>query len=71
MERITTVDQAWEYLIDYSIATEEELQLVTSSTMMGYSFETLESVVYVRTGYTSFDQLMDLDDEDSEEDNDE
>lgn len=70
MERITTVDQAWEYLIDYSIATEEELQLVTC--INGYSFEVMEQVLDVRTGYRSFDQLMDLDDdEDSEEDSDE
>lgn len=69
MERIGSIDQAWEYLIEYGYATEEELQLVTC--INGYSFEVMQQVLDVRTGYTSFDQLMDLDDEDSEEDNDE
>lgn len=69
MERITTVDQAWEYLTEYGTATEEELQLVTC--INGYSFEVMEQVLDVRTGYKSFDQLMDLDDEDSEDDSEE
>ena len=69
MERITTTDQAWDYLTEYGIATEEELQLITC--INGYRFEVMEQVLDVRTGYRSFDQLMDLDDEDSEEDNDE
>ena len=47
--------QIWEFLIDYSIATEEELQLVTK--INGYNVDSLESVIYVRTGYRSLDQL--------------
>lgn len=51
------LDNLWETLVDYSIATEEELQLVTS--INGYSKETLNDILYCRTGYRSFDQMFD------------
>lgn len=44
----------WDNLITYEIATEEELQLITS--INGYNLESLEDVLYVRTGYRSRDQ---------------
>ena len=44
----------WDNLIAYEIATEEELQLITS--INGYNLEALEDVLYVRTGYRSRDQ---------------
>jgi len=44
----------WENLINYGIATENELQLITS--INGYNLETLEDVLYCRTGYRSWDQ---------------
>ena len=44
----------WDNLITYEIATEEELQLITS--INGYNLEALEDVLYVRTGYRSRDQ---------------
>lgn len=47
--------EIWEFLIDYSVATEEELRLITS--INGYNVESLESVIYARTGYNSLDQL--------------
>jgi hypothetical protein len=49
------LDNLWEILVDYSIATEEELQLITS--INGYSEETLNDVLYVRTGLRNFEQL--------------
>ena len=52
------LDEYWEYLTGYGIATEEELQLVTS--MNGYNEETLDSVLYVRTGYRSLEQIKDI-----------
>lgn len=51
------ITEAWDYLTESGIATEEELQLVTS--MNGYNIETLESVLYVRTGYRNIDQIED------------
>lgn len=44
-------------LIDYSIATEEEIDLVTS--INGMSIETLNDILYVRTGYRNWYQYCD------------
>ena len=51
------LDIIWDYLIDHDIATEQELQLVTS--INGYNADTLNDVLYVRTGYRSIEQLED------------
>lgn len=51
------LDVMWDYLIDYDIATEQELQLLTS--INGYNADTLSDVLYVRTGYRSIEQLED------------
>ena len=50
-----TLDEMWDYLTEAGIATDEELRLITS--INGYNEETLCDVLYVRTGYRSFDQL--------------
>ena len=50
-----TIEAAWDYLIESQIATESELALVSS--INGYKLETMESVLYARSGYRSFDQL--------------
>lgn len=49
-------ERTWEYLVENEIATEEELQLVTS--VAGYSDETLNAIIYARTGYHDLEQLM-------------
>ena len=49
------VERVWEMLVDMEIATEEELQLVTS--INGYNIDTLNDVIYVRTGYHDIEQL--------------
>ena len=51
---------AWEYLAETGIATRDELSLVTQ--INGYNMETMENVLYVRTGYRSFDQMEDMED---------
>ena len=48
-------EQIWDYIMEIGIATEEELRLVTS--IDGYNEESLNSVIYVRTGYRSMEQL--------------
>ena len=50
-----TLEEMWDYLTEAGIATEEELRLVTS--INGYNEKTLCDVLYVRTGYRSFEQL--------------
>lgn len=44
----------WEWLVDMGIATEEELVLVTCLT--GRSIETLNNVLFIRTGYRTREQ---------------
>lgn len=39
----------WDFLIEHEVATEQELQLVTC--LMGYKYETLDDILYYRTGY--------------------
>lgn len=45
----------WEALVNMGIATEDELQLVTD--INGYNIDTLNDVIYVRTGYHDIEQL--------------
>lgn len=52
---ITTVESAGDYLIESGIAEEQTLQVASS--LDGYTLETMESVLYILTGYRSFDQL--------------
>lgn len=47
-------EDVWEMIIDYGIATESELQLVTD--VAGYTLEVLSDVIYSRTGYYSIEQ---------------
>ena len=51
------MQELWDYLVENNIATEEELKLVTQ--INGYNEESLENVLYARTGYRSLDQLED------------
>ena len=46
----------WDFLIDNEIATEDELRLVTD--VAGFNDETMEAVLYSRTGYQDFDQWI-------------
>lgn len=48
------IERIWDRIIELKIATEEELQLVTS--INGYNEETLNDIIYVRTGYHSIEQ---------------
>lgn len=48
----------WDYLTENGIATEEELQLITS--INGYNETSLNDVLYCRTGYRNISQMEDL-----------
>lgn len=63
-----TKEEAWDYLIDNGIASEETLRVVTA--INGWSLGTLEDVLYATTAYESFDQLEDEDSDSEEEDKD-
>ena len=53
---MTNINSMYEALTEYSIATEEELQLITD--INGWSEQSLLDVLYVRTGYRNFEQLL-------------
>ena len=57
-------DTMYKYLIDYNIATEGEIDLVTY--INGDNLSTLLDILYVRTGFTSYSQL-ELEDEEHED----
>ena len=48
--------EIWNYLVEHEIATEEEIQLVTS--INGYSEEVLNNILFVRAGLRDFDQAQ-------------
>jgi hypothetical protein len=50
-----SIDYMWDRIVDLNIATQEELELITS--INGYNIESLNDVIYVRTGYRDIEQL--------------
>lgn len=57
----------YDYMVDTEIATAEELNLARNL-VSGSWLEVLNSVLYIRTGYRSLEQLWDAEDEEEEED---
>lgn len=55
MKTTMNTEQMWDLLLENDIATEDELQLVTS--INGYNEEALTDILYVRTGYKDFDEF--------------
>ena len=52
------LENAWyNFIIDNNIATENEVNLVTD--INGYSESTFLDIIYARTGYRSYEQLLD------------
>ena len=51
------VDEVWDLLIEYGVATQEELELITC--INGYNMNTMNSVIYARTGYQNIEQIQD------------
>lgn len=45
----------YDYLLEIGACTEDELALVTS--IMGTNIDTLEAILYSRTGYRSLEQI--------------
>ena len=50
-----TKDKIWDVLLANELATEDEMRLVTN--INGYTVETMESIIYVKTGVRNLDQL--------------
>ena len=51
-------EDLWEHLTGNGLATEEELQLITS--INGYNLDSLESVLYCRTGCRTLEQIEEM-----------
>ena len=54
-------EELYDFLIDYEYATEKEIGLVCS--INGTNLESLESILYVRTGYRSLEQIREMEEE--------
>ena len=52
-----TINEVWDLLIEYGVATPEELELITC--INGYNIDTLNDVIYARTGYRNIEQIQD------------
>lgn len=63
-----TKHEIWTLIVEYGIATEAEIDLVTD--ICGYNENTLNNIIYARTGYRNIKQYedyeVDIDDEDDE-----
>ena len=53
--------EQFDYLIEYEICTEEEMNLITS--INGYNEKSVNDILYVRTGYNSLKQYLECEDE--------
>lgn len=50
------IEDAITFLEEEGIATDEEINLVTK--INGYNLETINDIIYVRTGYRDYEQLL-------------
>ena len=50
----TTVNYVWDFLLEHNIANEREMILVTK--INGYKVETLNDILYTRTGCCDIEQ---------------
>ena len=51
-------EETWDFILEYEIASEEELQLVTN--INGYNLETLNDIIEVRSGYEDMEQYIEM-----------
>ena len=51
-------EETWDFILEYGIANEEELKLVTN--INGYNLETLNDIIYVRSGYEDMEQYIEM-----------
>ena len=52
------MNELWDFITEYEIATENEICLITS--INGTNLDTFESILYSRTGYRSLEQIKDM-----------
>lgn len=49
------IDRIWDFLVDNAICTDEEIGLAVA--LCGKNVQTMERVLFIRTGYRSLDQI--------------
>lgn len=57
------LDEIIDYLIENDIATREEIDLVTG--INGYNEESIDDIIFYRTGYQDIEQYLESEDEDT------
>lgn len=57
-EKVYTFDEVWDNIVEYGIANEDELRLVTS--INGSNIDALNSVLYSRTSYRDWEQYKSM-----------
>ena len=55
-------EELYDYLVEFDIATEKEIGLVCS--INGTNLESLESILYSRSGYRSLEQIREMEEDD-------
>ena len=55
MKEFTDVDKAYDFLLEFEFATEEEIDIVCA--INGYNMETMNDILYYKTAYHDFEQL--------------
>lgn len=53
MKTKMTLTEQWDFLIEHGVFTEDEMVLIVNG--WGYTEETLETALSVRTGYNNFE----------------
>ena len=56
-----TTEQIYDFLLEYEIATENKINLVCS--INGFNEDSLNSIIYSRTGYHDIKQLIECEEE--------
>lgn len=57
------LEEVIDYLIENDIATREEIDLVTG--INGYNEESIDDIIFYRTGYQDIEQYLESEDEDT------
>ena len=50
------LNKIFDFIVEWNIATEEEIQLVTK--INGWNEESLNDIIYVKTGYRDMDSVV-------------
>ena len=53
--KMDKLNEIFDFIIEWEIATEDEIQLVTK--INGWNEESLNDIIYVRTGYRDMEQM--------------